>query len=164
MTSARTATFGENLVNLATVEVGGSVFALDASQVREVVPWQPATRLPRSPRLIEGVVDLRGRVIPVVDLGRALGTHPVEGGPRARIAVVEVDGMILGLAADAAREILSVPASRLEDPPALATQSGYEATRAVVRRPDASPVLVLSLESLLESVYRSVLPGEGAKP
>lgn len=164
MTSGRTATFGENLVNLATVEVDGRLFALDASQVREVVRWQAVTPLPRSPDLIEGVVDLRGRVIPVVDLGRALGARPVDGGPRARIAVVEVDGMILGLAADAAREILSVPASRLEDPPALATQSGYEVTRAVVRRPDAPPVLVLSLESLLESVYRSVLPSEEVRP
>jgi hypothetical protein len=45
----------------------------------------------------------------------------------------------------------------MEDPPALATQAGYDAARAVVRRPDSEPIVVLSLEYLLESVYRSVL-------
>ena len=50
----------------------------------------------------------------------------------------------------------------MEEPPALATQAGYDAVRAVVRRPEAAPVLVLSLEHLLESVYRSARGGEEA--
>jgi hypothetical protein len=50
-----------------------------------------------------------------------------------------------------------VDVTRLEDPPALATQTGYDAARAVVRRPDADPIMVLSLEHLLETVYRSAL-------
>jgi chemotaxis signal transduction protein len=58
---------------------------------------------------------------------------------------------------DAAIEVLLVDVSALEDPPALATQAGYDATRAVVRRPDAAPILVLSLDHVLESVYRSAL-------
>jgi chemotaxis signal transduction protein len=63
----------------------------------------------------------------------------------------------MGLAVDAAVDVLPIEVERLEDPPVLATQTGYEVTRAVVRRADAEPILVLSLEHLLESVYRSAL-------
>ena len=158
MDSTRTASFGENHVTLGCFEVRGRVYALDVSQVREVVRWQPVTPLPNAPALIEGVIDLRGSVVPVVDLGRALGVGPVEPGLRARIAVTEVDGLVMGLAVDAAVEVLPVDVSRLEDPPALATQTGYDVARAIVRRSGEDPVVVLSIEHLLESVYRSALP------
>jgi purine-binding chemotaxis protein CheW len=133
------------------------MYALDVSYVKEVVRWQPVTPLPNAPTLIEGVIDLRGAVVPVVDLGRALGGDAVKPGMRARIVVTEVDGLVMGLAVEAAVEVLPVEVTRMEDPPALATQTGYDVARAVVRRPDTSPILVLSLEHLLESVYRSAL-------
>ena len=151
----------EKRVTLGCFEVAGGVFALDVSQLREVVRWQPVTPLPRAPALIEGVVDLRGAIVPVIDLGRALGTDPVKPSDAARIAVVEVDGLVIGLAVDAAIEVLPVDVKALEDPPALATQAGYNTARAIVRRPGAAPILVLSLEHVIESVYRSALPAEG---
>jgi purine-binding chemotaxis protein CheW len=147
--------------DLACFEVGGHVFALDVHQIREITRWHDVTPLPKAPRLIEGVIDLRARVIPIVDLGRALGGAPVEPGPRARILVLEVDGLALGLRVDAAVDVLSLDGLAVEPPPSLAMQAGYEAVRAVVRRPGAAPVLVLSLEHLLESIYRSALPGDG---
>lgn len=149
----------ENRVTLSVFGVGESRLAIDVGHVREVVRWQPVSPLPRSPRLIEGVIDLRGSVVPVVDLARALEGGSVVESHAARIAIVEVDGMVMGLRVDAALEVLAVDADALEDPPALALQAGYDATRAVVRRPGAAPVLVLSLEAILESVYRSALSG-----
>ncbi len=156
---SREASRAENRVTLGCFEVGGSVHAIDVTQLREVVRWQPVTALPKAPALLDGVVDLRGAVLPVVDLARALGGAPLAPTARSRIAVVEVDGLVLGLAVDAAIEVLAVDVASLEDPPALASQAGYDAARAVVRRTDASPVLVLSLEHVLESVYRSALAG-----
>ncbi len=154
------ATARETGVKLAAFRVGSSVYALDVAHVREVVRWQSVTPLPKAPRLIEGVIDLRGAVVPVVDLGRVLGAGAVVAGPTARIAIVESDGLVMGLAIDAALEVMSVDVTGLEDPPALATQAGYDAARAVVRRSGAAPVLVLSLEHILESVYRSALTRE----
>ena len=147
----------DNRVTLAAFRVGSGVYALDVAHVREVVRWQSVTPLPNAPRLIDGVIDLRGAVVPVVDLGRVLGGPAVVAVPTARIAIVEENGLVLGLAVDAALEVISVDVTALEDPPALATQAGYDAARAVVRRPDQGPVLVLSLEYILESVYRSAL-------
>ena len=63
----------ENRVTLGAFRVGGSLYAIEVAQLREVVKWQAPTPLPLAPRLIEGVIDLRGAVVPVVDLGRALG-------------------------------------------------------------------------------------------
>jgi len=160
MQSISADTFNQNQVTLGCFEVAGRVFAIDVTYVREVVRWQPVTPLPKAPALIEGVIDLRGAVVPVVDLGRALGNDAIEVDNRTRIVVGEVEGLVLGLIVDAAIEVLQVNVTAMEDPPSLATQAGYHATRAVVRRPDAEPILVLSLEHLLESIYRSSLPSK----
>ena len=154
----------ESQVELACFEVLGQEFGADVQQIREIVRWQPVTALPRAPALIEGVIDLRGSIVPVVDLARALGGSPVAEDDRARIAVVEVDGLVFGLRVAVASDVLSVPGTDVEGPPALVAQAGYDAVRAVVRRQDSRPVLVLSLEHLLESVYRSALPAGADTP
>ncbi len=146
-------------VTLGCFEVGKHLYAIDVVQVREVVRWQASTPLPGAPSLIDGVVDLRGAVIPVVDLGVVFRGVATRASGDARIVVVEVEGLVMGLIVDAALEVLQVDAVALEDPPALTTQAGYDAVRAVLRRTDQGPILVLSLDHILESVYRSALPG-----
>jgi purine-binding chemotaxis protein CheW len=157
MPDAISITSADNEVTLGCFEVGGRVIAIDVVNVREVVRWQPVTPLPKSPSLIDGVVDLRGALVPVVDLGRALNERKVEPSSATRIVVTETNGLIVGLMVDSAIEVLQVSAASMEDPPLLATHAGYEAVRAVIRRPDSEPIVVLSLEYLIESVYRSVL-------
>jgi purine-binding chemotaxis protein CheW len=147
----------DNAVVFACFESGGQLYGVDVLQIREIVRSCPVTPLPRAPKLIEGVVDLRGAVIPVLDLARTLGGDPAVETSSTRIAVLEIEGMAVGLRVEAAVDVLSVEATEIEGPPALATQAGYDAVRAVVRRPNAGPVMVLSLENLLESVYRSAL-------
>jgi len=144
-------------VLLGCFEVGGGAVAIEVSQLREIVRHRSATPLPGAPTPIEGVIDLRGALVPVVDLGRLLGGERLRLGPRSRIAVVEVDGMAIGLAVDAAVQILAVPSDALADPPTLAMQSGCGATRAMVRRSDGPPIAVLSLEHLVERLYRVAL-------
>lgn len=145
----------ENRVELACLELRGQMYGVDVHQVREIVRGQEVTPLPKAPRLIEGVIDLRGKVIPVVDLGRALGGEALASSPEGRIAVLELEGLRFGLRVQAAVDVVSLPAEAVCATPELASQAGYEVVRAVVRREKDSPVLVLSLEHLLESVYRS---------
>ena len=127
--------------------------------MREIVRAKSLTPLPRCPELVEGVIDLRGDVIPVVDLGRALGDEPCTDG--RHIAVLEVDEMVLGLRVDAAVDVLSVLPDALGEPPALTTAAGYDLVRAVVRQPSGPPVLALAPEQLVERIYRSALDVEG---
>ena len=147
----------DNAVVLACFESGGQVYGIDVLQIREIVRSREVTPLPCAPELIEGVVDLRGAVIPVLDLARSLGGDAAEETSSTRIAVLEIDGMTVGLRVEAAVDVLPVDSSAIDGPPALAVQAGYDAVRAIVRRPNAAPVMVLSLENLLESVYRSAL-------
>ncbi len=144
---------------LACFELAGALYALDVTQILEIVRVPALVPLPQAPDLIEGVVDLRGVVLPIVDLGRALGGAPVED-PAARVAVLQLDDLVFGLRVGSGSEVLSVPAGQVEAVPRLATQAGYELVRAVVRRPSAGPVLVLSLEAILERVYRSAQRAE----
>ena len=142
-------------IELACFPLGDVTLAVDVSQVREVARCPALTPLPKAPALIEGVVDLRGRVIPVVDLGRALLDRAVADDPLARLAVIECDDLVFGLRVGRIAEVITLPAAALEEPPALATFAGYDAVRAVVRREGTSPALVISVERLLERIYRS---------
>jgi purine-binding chemotaxis protein CheW len=152
----------EMRIELACFELAGTLYAVDVTHVLEIVRCPPLVRLPFAPRLIEGVIDLRGVVLPIVDLGRALGGAPACDPSLSRIAVLRVDDLVFGLSVPAAVDVLALPASHVEGVPRLAAQAGYEAVRAVVRRPGEPPVLVLSLEALLERVYRSANAGEEA--
>lgn len=153
-------TIGHGWVADATVDLAcfgalDQLFGIDVLQIREIVRSMEITPLPKAPALIEGVIDMRCNVIPVVDLGRAMGGSLAPESDDVRIAILEIDDMVLGLRVASAVDVLQVGASAIEEPPALATHSGYDAVRAVVRRDGEPPVMVLSLEHLLESVYRS---------
>lgn len=160
MSSAALHVHDGSTVNLACFEVKEQIYALEVAAVREIVRVQEITPLPNAPVLIEGVIDLRGAVVPVIDLAKLLGRGTATGGMLARIVVLETDGLVLGLQVDAATDVLTIDAARLEDVPELAAQAGYDAVRHVVRREGESPVMVLSLETLIESVYRSALPSQ----
>lgn len=151
-----------NEITLACFESRGRDYALDVSLVREIVRSQEITPLPNAPELIEGVVELRGGIIPILDLSRVLGGEPAEITHRSRIVVLDFDGLLLGFCVEAATDVLSLDPALLEDIPELAAQAGYDTVRAVVRRAEAPPVMVLSIENIIEKVYRSALakPGE----
>ncbi len=145
-------------LELACFELDGVWCAVDVAQVREISRCPPLAPLPHAPALIEGVVELHGSVLPLLDLGRVLGRAPVGELSNARLAVLEADELLFALRVGPTVDVISVALDEVEALPALATQAGYEVVRAVVRRAGAAPLLVLSLEALLERVYRSA-PG-----
>lgn len=146
---------------LACFEARGRSYALDVALVREIVRPQEITPLPNAPDLIDGVVDLRGGLVPVLNLSRVLGDEASETTNSSRIVVLDCDGLLLGLSVDAATQVLSLDPALLEDVPALAVQAGYSVVRAVVRRTGTAPIMVLSIETILENVYRSALSDSG---
>ena len=158
MASASPVQVPNHSANLACFEVKGRAYALEVAHVREIVRLQEITPLPNAPALIEGVIDLRGTVIPVLDLARLLSQGRADESAAARVVVLEIDGLVIGLWVDAATDVMSVDVDCLEDVPGLATDAGYDAVRSVVRREGQPPVMLLSLETLVERVYRSADP------
>jgi len=103
-----------------TCEVAGQQFGLDIMAIREIRAWSPATRLPRVPHYMAGVVNLRGTVLPVMDLAARLGWEKTEPTPRHAIIVTHVDGQARGLIVDSVNDIVSLPSETLQQPDAAA--------------------------------------------
>jgi purine-binding chemotaxis protein CheW len=109
----------EALAQLCTFRVGGEDYALDIMRVREIIPPAPVTKVPRAPPFVEGVVRLRGEVIPVLDVRRRLGLPMTPPTRKTKYLIVSVAGRRLGLVVDEVTEVLRIPRSQLRPPPAL---------------------------------------------
>jgi len=100
-----------------TFEVNGQLFGLDIMAIREIRAWTPVTRLPRVPCYVAGVVNLRGTVLPVIDLAARLGWQETEASPRHAIIVTQIAGQARGLIVDSVRDIVTIAADALQVPP-----------------------------------------------
>lgn len=145
-------TLATSPVTLACCEVQGAFYALEVAYVREIVGLIEITPLPNAPLLVEGVIDLRGRLIPVLDLARVLGSGEGSRDGRARIMVLDFRGLALGLWVDAATDVLTLDSGELGAVPELATRAGDDFVRSVVRRVGEPPIMVLSVEALVASI------------
>ena len=103
--------------------VGEQEFCIDIMSVREIRGWTPATVLPEAPPWIRGVINLRGSVLPIVDLAQRLGFAGTQASQRHVIIVVQVGGRIVGLLVDAVSEILSHAADAVQPIPEAATET-----------------------------------------
>ncbi len=104
---------------LVVFTIGDEEFGVDISQVREIVRLVQITYLPKAPVFIEGVVNLRGQVLAVIDLSKRLGVSSKERGVENRIVVVEVGENTVGMIVDSVSEVLRLPSENVEDVPTL---------------------------------------------
>lgn len=133
---------------LITFEVGGQVFALDIMAIREIRAWTPATRLPRVPAHIAGVVNLRGTVLPVMDLAARLGWDATDTTPRHAIIVTQLGDQACGLIVESVSDIVTIAADSLQAPPVTASDAiapFLEGLAAI----DERMVMVLDLTALV---------------
>lgn len=105
------------LRELITFEVEGQVFGLDIMAIREIRAWSPTTRLPRVPSYVAGVVNLRGTVLPVIDLAARLGWRATDPTPRHAIIVTQQGPQISGWIVDAVSDIVTLASEALQPPP-----------------------------------------------
>lgn len=108
-----------DLLQLVSFHVGGEEFGLDILRVQEIIRVQQLTRVPNSPDFVDGVINLRGKVIPVIALRRRFGLEDRPHDKQTRIVVVEVRGTVLGFIVDSVSEVLRIPAETVEPPPRL---------------------------------------------
>src|SRR5579883_2802761 len=99
---------------LVVFRLGEDYFAMLISSVNEIIRLQKITPVPKAPPFVEGVTNLRGRVIPVIDLRKRFGVTPKPDTQISRIIVVEHGERLLGMMVDGVDEVLTVPASSIE--------------------------------------------------
>jgi purine-binding chemotaxis protein CheW len=102
---------------LITFRSGGQEYGVDIAQVREIRSWTPATRLPRAPHFIVGVINLRGVVLPILDLGARLGLPLSEPSTRHVIMVIAQGTRLFGLLVDAVCDIVEVSEAAIQATP-----------------------------------------------
>lgn len=110
-------------LELLSFKVGEQEYSVDIMAVREIRGWTRATSLPHTPDYVRGVINLRGTVLPVVDLGLRLGIASGEPNERSVVIVVDLGDKTVGLRVDAVSDILAVPESELQSPPELVAET-----------------------------------------
>lgn len=109
--------------------IASEEYAVDILRVREIIEYDTLTRVPAMPPAVRGVINLRGRVVPVVDLAARFGMPPLPITRRTCIVLVEVAGdppLVVGIITDAVSQVLELAAEDLEPPPAFGTAIGAE--------------------------------------
>ncbi|SES26748.1 chemotaxis protein CheW [Rhizobium sp. NFR03] len=136
----------------------GQAFCVRTTTIREIRGWGPATPIPHAPPDVIGVMNLRGMVIPIIDLANKLGMDSSEPTQRSAIVVAEIHGMAIGLIVDGVSDILTVSASLLQPVPEISISPGMHYADGIIAQPDGM-VCFLNLERMFE---REQLPQEVA--
>jgi purine-binding chemotaxis protein CheW len=147
-------------VQLVTFKVGGEEFGLDVFQVHEILRYQAPTAVPRAPLFVEGVLDVRGTLVPVVDLRRRFETSQAQVDEDTRIVVVDHAAERLGLVVDSVTEVLRAPETAVTPPPSYIRGLAAEYLRGIVRIGERL-VILLELEKILSSEERIALMESG---
>lgn len=120
------------LFEFISLYAGDQSFCIELNRIREIRRWEPITMLPHSPPFVLGVVNLRGAVIPIVDLAAKLGFPPLQPTKRNVIIICNLGDQVIGLLVESVSEILTVPQAELKEAPRVKEDHSNHAIRAVI--------------------------------
>jgi purine-binding chemotaxis protein CheW len=148
----------EDLRQFVSFVVAGEEFGVNILTVQEIIRPVDITRVPHAPDFVEGVINLRGRILPVIDLRTRFGFPGRDHGEDSRIIVVEIGPQTVGFMTDAVQEVLRVDVTSIEPAPELAVgiDAGY--LRGVAKL-DERLLILLDLENLLSTEEEKALQG-----
>ncbi len=144
------------LLQLVSFTIGNEEFGVDILFVQEINRMFQITKVPNAPAFVDGVVNLRGRVIPVIDLRTRLGMPRKEHDKNTRIVVVEVAGNTVGFIVDAVKEVLRIPKEITEAPPEIVSGVNSDFIMAVGKLEDRL-ITLIDLEKVLSTHEKNEL-------
>ncbi|MBI5639097.1 MAG: chemotaxis protein CheW [Nitrospirae bacterium] len=136
-----------DILQLVTFTLGNEEYAIDILKVQEINRMVDITAVPNSPHYVEGVINLRGKVIPVISLRKRFGFDARAADSQSRIMVVDV-GVTVGIIVDAVSEVLRLSADTVEPPPPMTSSVGSEFIKGVGKLKDRLLIL-LDIDRLL---------------
>jgi purine-binding chemotaxis protein CheW len=154
-------------IQLVVFRLGKELYGVNIASVQEIVRVPEMTEVPDAPVFLEGVINLRGRIVPVVDLRKRLNL-PTAGKTKAsRVLVTESEGKAVGLLVDAASEVLKISIEAIDEPPEMISAIGVEYIIGVAKLEDRLIIIldlrkILSLEDIkkVEAVRRQITAAE----
>lgn len=131
-------------------------FCVRTTTIREIRGWGPATPVPHAPADVIGVMNLRGMVIPIIDLANKLGMKSTEPNERSAIVVAEVYGVAIGLVVDRVSDILTISESLLQPVPEISMLPGMRYADGIIAQPEGM-ICFLNLERMFGKVEASAM-------
>jgi purine-binding chemotaxis protein CheW len=150
MSRSTTETLTDDDAQVVIFRLGAEEFGVPIMSVQEIVRVpETLTRVPRTPRFVEGVINLRGTVLPVIDQRTRLGMDSIERNDRQRIMVYTLAGMRTGFIVDSVAEVLRIGRSHVEPAPALSAEQGRLITQVAKLDGDKRLVMLIDPNQLL---------------
>lgn len=142
-----------NALEILVINLQSLQFCLRTTSIREIRGWSPVTPLPYTPHEMIGISNLRGMVIPIIDLAVKLGMAPTQATERSAIVVAEVEGAIIGLLVEGVSDIMTVSGDTLQPVPLAAGVSSEYADGIITQ--GAAMICFLNLEKMFHDVSSS---------
>jgi len=140
----------EELLQLVSFNIDEEEFGVDILKVQEIIRTVQITQVPNAPAFVKGVINLRGKVIPIVDLRMKLGKEKKKDDNNTRIIVVDLESKTIGFIVDSVSEVLRIPKNITEAPPEIVSGINSEYITAVGKLEDRLLIL-LDLEKILSA-------------
>jgi len=151
------------ITQFLTFELAGEAYGVEILKVREIRGWEPVRKLPDTPDFIKGALNLRGSIVPIVDLRERFNMPPVEYSPMTVVIVlsvqpVEAGGTVMGIIADAVSDVLDVNPADIKQTPNLGSKINTCYMRGMYVR-ESGMVLLLDVDRLLNPEEFANMPG-----
>jgi purine-binding chemotaxis protein CheW len=143
-------------VQIVSFALGSEEYGVDISQVQEINRMVAITHVPRAPKFMEGVINLRGQLIPIIDLRTRFTMPRVEHTKNTRIVVTEIGAKRVGMVVDSVSEVLRIPVEQIEDAPEMITGVDTEYIRGVGKMNERL-IILLDLGRIITSNERREL-------
>lgn len=143
-------------MQVASFHVGEQEYALDIMQIKEIINPIEITVVPKAPAFIEGIIELRGAVLPVVDLRKRFALDPTPLSRESKYIIVTLEGHIVGLVVDRVHEVMRIDETEVIEAPAMATGVDARFVAGVFKR-DQRMILTLDIAQILSSSEKSLL-------
>ena len=140
-----------DMLELIAFTLGDQEFCIEVVSVREIRSWTPATMLPHSPDHVRGVINLRGAVLPVMDLALRLGLAPAEPSQGSVIIVTQIGSQIVGLLVDLVSDIFTISAEEIHPAPDVSKTMDREQIRGMIPM-DERMIFFLQLNALFGAI------------
>ncbi len=154
----------ENSVSLVSFKISSELYGIDIMDVREIVRLSDITPIPNCPDFVDGVITLRGEIIPIVDLGKRFHFTPVEYSTDDEllrgIIVVHVEDMVIGIMIDQVDRVININYEQIQSPPQVIAGIGAEYIQGVVKL-DPTLLIILSIKKLFSRQELLLLSGRG---
>lgn len=153
-----------NTLSLVTFKIGNELYGINIMEVNEIIKLTEITSVPNAPVFVEGVITLRGEIIPIVDLGKRFHFEKKEFTEEEEllrgIIIITVEDMTIGVIIDQVNRVINVTKNQIQPPPQMISGIGAEYIQGVVKLEDNNLLVILNINKLFNKKELLQLSGK----